>query len=109
MSNKRYGVTVPPEVWQTWRVLALKAGMSVGEWLTEQINFPAPIPGHSFEWKASMDEPVKKAIEPDKVKVQDGKLRKGLGPLPGEKEARTLLEKPDSYHSWNPAPKPGKK
>lgn len=134
-STRRYAISVNPEVYMTWKILAMKANMSVGSWLTEQVNFP-PRPGSPGEevamlggWagihpdlkhmdetrermnkEASMDEPVKKAIEPDRVKVgPEGKLRKGLGPLPGEKEARALLEKPDSYHSWSPAPKPGKK
>lgn len=52
--------------------------------------------------EAAVDEPVKKAIEPDKVKPKaDGTLRKGLGPLPGEEPDRT-------YRDFRPAPKPKK-
>ena len=57
-------------------------------------------------WKgASVDEPVKKAIEPDKAKVQRGRLTKGLGQLPGEDPDKTF---DPSFGRSKPAPKPGK-
>lgn len=44
------------------------------------------------------EQPIKKAIEPDKAKPdQGGQLRKGLGPLPGESR--------DPYKEFRPVPK----
>lgn len=44
------------------------------------------------------EQPIKKAIEPDKAKPdQGGQLRKGLGPLPGESR--------DPYREFRPVPK----
>ena len=53
------------------------------------------------------EEPVKKAIESDKTKVDNsGQLRKGLGNLPGEGPVHTDY----GYdRSFRPVPKPGKK
>jgi hypothetical protein len=51
-----------------------------------------------------VEEPVKKAIEPDKAKEVGGQMRKGLGPLPGEAPTPT---RPDpAYQRFNPVPKP---
>jgi len=41
---------------------------------------------------------VRKAIEPDRVKVDQGKLTKGLGEIPGKKED-------DPFKRFSPAPK----
>lgn len=99
----------------TWKVAAMKANMSVGSWLTEQVSF-APRPDLTEiaeDWRMmketvkTVEEPVKQAIEPDKTKIKDGKLRKGLGDLPGEKPS--TWEDLDSFKRFTPAPKPGKK
>lgn len=60
------------------------------------------IPVIYMEGAAMAEEPVKKAIQPDRVKTDDrGRLSKGLGPLPGE-------ESRDAYREFKPVPKPGK-
>lgn len=48
---------------------------------------------------AVMDDTARKAIEPDKTKVERGQIRKGLGDLPGEERKEV---------QWRPVPKPGK-
>lgn len=61
------------------------------------------IPTISLE--ASMDESVKKAIEPEQVKERRGKLSKGLGELPGENhEPKPTIER-DPYKDFRPVPK----
>jgi hypothetical protein len=58
-----------------------------------------------FKETSMAEEPVKKAIEPDKVRGvnnKPGKLSKGLGPLPGEDP------QDQAFKEFRPAPKPGK-
>lgn len=94
MSTKRYGISLPEEVYRYFRMQAVQEGISVGQWLTREIH---------------MEEPIKKAIEPDKAKPSKNnpdKLSKGLGPLPGE--TPSTWEDLDSYRRFTPAPKPKK-
>jgi len=68
-------------------------------------------PNHKWE-DVRMEEPVKKAIEPDEVKVErpgkpggEPKLSKGLGDIPGVNKEPAR----DTFGYARPAPKPGKK
>lgn len=49
-----------------------------------------------------MDSEIRKAIEPDKVKQDRGKLSKGLGEIPGRKVDPSMV---DAWTRSEPAPK----
>lgn len=130
--KKRYGIVLPENVYRDMRLKAVAANMSVGEWITTQMNgrgvdgnFDAVVTSDTtgalhvegfslvkkddvdqirnfYHEEAAVEEPIKKAIEPDKTREVKGQLRKGLGPLPGE-------EKSDNFGRPKPAPKPGTK
>lgn len=60
--------------------------------------------------EASVQDPVKKAIEIEKPRVdKTGQIRKGLGPLPGEPTGEPTLDVDRTYREFRPVPKPGKK
>lgn len=60
--------------------------------------------------EAVMDDTVKKAIEPDQVKENRGKLSKGLGEVPGDvkrevpQEPKPTIQR-DPYREFKPVPK----
>ena len=113
--KKRYAITMEEETHRALQITALRSGKSVGQVIGGLIGpeyVEARFTGHEEVKVASVDKPVVKAIEPERVKVdQGGTLRKGLGDLPGE-------DKPvvpgqgiagGAWREFRPAPKPGKK
>lgn len=91
--KKRYGIVLPEETYREFRVKAVEAGMSVGDWLAERHHMkqpPAFVRPQTAEEAAEaviMEEAARKAIEGEDLKVDDkGKLSKGLGDIPGRKQ-----------------------
>lgn len=117
--RKRYQVQFSEEFYSLARREAAGTGVAIGMWI-ENMVYPSGVPANAspppiypvdpvkkaINWEASVDEPVKKAIEPEKVRTtgNKNKLSKGLGEIPG------LTDKTeDPYRRFTPAPKPGTK
>jgi hypothetical protein len=81
-------------------VMVTKDGEAIGAFTP--IDKVANIHKQAHEMENTMDDTARKAIEPDKTKVERGQIRKGLGDLPGE--AKDAPKTPE----FRPAPKPGK-
>lgn len=101
--------------------LPIRKFTTVVGYLTETVTITVdgrPIGTYTPIWKtevkAHMDEPIRKAIEPEQVKQTDGRLSKGLGTLPGQPAPKPVIEGQGIaggvYPSrpFTPAPKPGK-
>ena len=83
MAKRRYGIVLDEDVYRSWRTEAVGVGMSMGQWLTSRLGVP-------------MDDIAKKAIEPDKIKVDtEGKLSKGLGEVPGRMTPKEMQAQKD--------------
>ena len=97
--RKRYSITMDAEIHRRLTLEAVRQGKPLGEYIG-----------------GLMDEPIRKAIAPEAIKVQpDGKLSKGLGPLPGQptrpdvgKVLEEVARPMPSFAQFRPAPKPGK-
>ena len=108
MNRKRYGIVLPEPVYKELRLKAVEAGMSVGDYVTQELRIRG-VSGDAVwvmsntEYKeASVEEPVKKELDIERAKPVNGQLRKGLGPLPGESRDQTIRD-------FRPVPKPGAK
>jgi hypothetical protein len=117
--KKRYAITIDDLAMKQVRVEAIKAGLTVGDWITSHLR---PFDQDVVAWtqdpesrriydetrEATVDN-IKKAIETDQVKRQPrGRLTKGLGedaPQPRQADERPA---PGWTPSFNPAPKPSK-
>lgn len=79
-------------------------------WGALQFDDPllSPEQFREIQKEASMDEPIKKAIETERAKpsANPNKLSKGLGEVPGLTDKSPTV---DPYHAFRPAPKPGTK